>query len=272
MRIVSPIIVLAIATAAAAENQVRAELIADAQSIAPGETFRVGVILHLPKRAHIYWRNPGDSGLATGIEWQLPEDMKVSEIQWPNPSRFEVQGLEDVNHGYEDEVLLYSNVTAPEDASGNLILAARAYWLLCLDDGVCIPEDVELTFEVLVAAERKPSDRVAIFDAFAARVPQEIAGHDFPVEIRTNKDNGELTVAATPPWEIIANGGGEEANYFPDAGSAWQRIEPAPGDASAQAVFRTTDADEPVFTGVLTIPMRNSRENKTRTLFVSAVE
>ena len=59
---------------------------------------------------HTYWKNPGDSGLPTRIQWVLPEGWKAGEIQWPYPKPLPIGPL--MNYGYEDEVLLLTDLTA----------------------------------------------------------------------------------------------------------------------------------------------------------------
>ena len=48
---------------------VEAELVPIATSAAPGATTTVALRLKMREGWHTYWRNPGDSGLATTIAW-----------------------------------------------------------------------------------------------------------------------------------------------------------------------------------------------------------
>lgn len=50
-----------------AADLVQAELIAEPRAIEPGRPFTVGIRLRMAEHWHTYWRNPGDSGLATEI-------------------------------------------------------------------------------------------------------------------------------------------------------------------------------------------------------------
>ena len=52
--------------------RVRIELVSEVQSIAPGETFWVGLRQRIAPGWHTYWMNPGDSGEPPRIEWTLP--------------------------------------------------------------------------------------------------------------------------------------------------------------------------------------------------------
>jgi len=95
-------------------DHVTAELVARQAAVAPGQTVAIGLRLqHIP-HWHTYWRNPGDSGLPTTLDWQLPAGSQVSGIEWPAPRRLPVGPL--VNYGYEGDLLLPMRFTAPADA------------------------------------------------------------------------------------------------------------------------------------------------------------
>ena len=90
-------------TNAAAENQyVSAELLSENFEIEPGRQFTVGLLLKMDPGWHVYWKNPGDSGLPTTIDWGLPEGFKVENLKWPAPEKIYVGPL--VNFGYKKEV------------------------------------------------------------------------------------------------------------------------------------------------------------------------
>jgi len=263
------VIVPTLASSAAPANRVQAKLVADVQSIAAGDTFRLGVLLKLPDRAHVYWRNPGDSGLATGIEWRLPEGVEVSAAQWPNPKRFQIEGLDDVNYGYEKETLIFANVTFESDAADteSLIIVARAYWLLCLDDGECIPEEVELAITIPIVIETRRSDDLHRFESYAARVPKPLA--EFQGELQCSTVKPYLWINLRPPLQAIGSFDSEEAAFFPDAGPSWGRILPSLEVGSPKAAFHRDGPDPPeaggmhvLPKGVLTLPVGDPRTNE----------
>ncbi|HKS36132.1 MAG TPA: protein-disulfide reductase DsbD domain-containing protein, partial [Verrucomicrobiae bacterium] len=92
----------ALAVGAATSTEVKLLVAVDAAR--PGGTVMAGVRLKMAPRWHTYWRNAGDSGSPTKIEWQLPEGITAGEIQWPVPDKFEMGGL--TTYVYHDEVLL----------------------------------------------------------------------------------------------------------------------------------------------------------------------
>lgn len=66
--------------------RVRAELVAQVpEGISAGQSFWLGLKLAHEPDWHTYWKNAGDSGLPTELQWQLPEGLTAQEIQWPAP-------------------------------------------------------------------------------------------------------------------------------------------------------------------------------------------
>src|SRR4030095_13685010 len=142
-------------------ENVRAELLADASAIKPGEPFWVGLRQTIRPKWHTYWKNPGDSGLPTEITWKLPEGAKADPIVWPRPHLFDLSGV--INYGFKDEATLLVRITPPGHASASFRLAAEANWLVCED--VCIPEDgkFELTLPVTATGAPAPPATRTIF-------------------------------------------------------------------------------------------------------------
>src|SRR4051812_5480615 len=94
---------MTVAPAAAQSKQhVQAELVAETQGIAPGQTIHVALRQQIEKGWHTYWRNSGDSGEATRIAWTLPAGWQAGGFTWPAPKRLPVGPL--MNYGYEGEV------------------------------------------------------------------------------------------------------------------------------------------------------------------------
>jgi DsbC/DsbD-like thiol-disulfide interchange protein len=53
----------------------------------PGKPVWVGLqITHKPEW-HTYWKNSGDSGLPTVLEWTLPAGVTAGDIAWPTPQK-----------------------------------------------------------------------------------------------------------------------------------------------------------------------------------------
>lgn len=132
---------------------VEARLVSPVESVVPNRSLWVGVLLKIDPKWHVYWKNPGDSGLPTRIGWVLPEGFTASEIQWPLPQRYPLGGL--VNYGYEDQVLLMSEISGTAEAYSSLrrgedfFVRARVKWLVCKES--CIPGKADLELKLPVA-------------------------------------------------------------------------------------------------------------------------
>ena len=153
-----------------AVGPVEVALIAEVEQVVPGQTFYVGLDFKLEPHWHLYWKNPGASGLPVEIEWQLPEGFSAGEIQWPAPERIELAGL--MNYGYEDTVTLMVPIQAPEalQTEEPVALQAKVFWLVCKE--MCLPGDANLSLELPVALDSSSSAQAAVFDAARARLPQ----------------------------------------------------------------------------------------------------
>lgn len=167
------------ATASHSTDQVTVTLLPSHSQVAPGGTVQVGVRQTLAPHWHTYWVNPGDSGMATRVQWHLPQGWQAGDIQWPVPERIDVGPI--ANHGYEREVTLLVDVTVPRNAVVGQAteLKADVSWLVCQD--VCIPQQASLSVPVTVGREAVAID--ANRDALSA-ARQSLPRHaDAPTEV-----------------------------------------------------------------------------------------
>jgi thiol:disulfide interchange protein DsbD len=105
----------------------------------------IGVLINLQDDWHIYWRNPGDSGIPTEIDFTLPEGFKVSEIKFPIPNIFYSDEI--VNYGYSHQVLLLSELFIPKDYSEKeIFITAKLTSLICKD--MCKNFDTTVTIKL----------------------------------------------------------------------------------------------------------------------------
>lgn len=154
--------------------QLRAELLAHApQGVQSGQTLWVGLQLTHQPEWHTYWRNPGDSGLPTQIELNLPAGITAGDVLWPLPHKQKAGKL--TNYGFEQTVLLVVPLTvSPQykpNAEQTLALQARANWLVCRLE--CIPQEGEFALRIPVHSSFAP--HTAAFEAVLAEQPQRLS-------------------------------------------------------------------------------------------------
>ncbi|MBK8529325.1 MAG: thioredoxin family protein [Rubrivivax sp.] len=152
--------------------QVSAELVAHApEGVAPGKPLWLGLLIEHQPHWHTYWKNPGDSGLPTTLQWQLPAGAAAGDIQWPTPRKLPIGPL--MNYGYEGRLLLPVPVSLKSMPAGDTLdVQLKAEWLVCKD--VCIPESGEFSLSLPVRAAT--AAHAALFAAAQATQPQKVAG------------------------------------------------------------------------------------------------
>ncbi|MBX3660351.1 MAG: thioredoxin family protein [Ramlibacter sp.] len=175
----------ALSTGATAQNtvkseviteQVQAQLLAHApDGVAAGNTVWVGLRLTHKPEWHTYWKNSGDSGLPTQLEWTLPPGVMAGDIAWPAPKKIPIGNL--ANYGYENTVLLPVPLTiTPEFKPGllaqDLEIKLHAAWLVCRKE--CIPEEGSFALK-LPLRSATALDGAAFEAAFKAQ-PRPVMG------------------------------------------------------------------------------------------------
>jgi hypothetical protein len=147
-------------------HPVVARLLVDHESVAPGDTIRVGVLLEQDSGWHTYWRSPGDIGKPTEITWVLPDGATAKPYEHPVPQRFEDTGV--VSYGYEDRSFEFSDIKLSNDISGAVKIGATVDWLVCQSE--CIPGQATLATTIPVGASA-PGPLAPLFDHFAKQLP-----------------------------------------------------------------------------------------------------
>ncbi len=144
------------------------QLILSATTARPGDTVLAGIQMKMESGWHTYWKNPGDSGQATEIKWQLPPGVTAGDIQWPLPEK--LPPAEVTTYGYENEVVLLVPLKlATNLPAGPLNLAAKVSWLECKE--VCIPANQDVEAKLNVGTETKTSADLGKIEVGIGKVP-----------------------------------------------------------------------------------------------------
>jgi thiol:disulfide interchange protein DsbD len=191
-------VVLAVASgcsrqAAQPPQHSRATLILEHPVVQPGERTRVGIQFDIDTDWHIYWRNPGDSGEAPRVRWELPQGMQTGPLEWPSPSR--LQTVAGVDYGYEGRVVLLSTLRIPSAAlpGETMQIAGALRWLVCSD--VCVPQAAEVRAPVRVGTHATSDGRAQeVLKAAAIRLPQPLPT-DLHVGVVSSPGSFDVTFA-----------------------------------------------------------------------------
>lgn len=176
-------------------EHVKAQLVSEVQSIKPGQSFWVALRLQMEEHWHTYWKNPGDSGLPTEIEWNLPTGFEAGEIQWPYPQKFEEAQL--VSFGYEGEVFLLTEIKPPETIESGLMakISASVDWLVCKE--FCVSGHADLSIAMPVK-EEEPIMNEQWIDHFK-RTRKNLPRTPSDWKIRASATENQILIQAIPP-------------------------------------------------------------------------
>jgi DsbC/DsbD-like thiol-disulfide interchange protein/cytochrome c biogenesis protein CcdA len=191
---------------------VSADLVAEAASIAPNATVWVDLRLAIKPGWHVYWQNPGDSGLPTAIDWVLPQGFSAGRISWPAPEHFVQNGIG--NYGYTESANLLVPISAERGVTTGqtAVFTAEASWLVCSD--ICIPGGASLSLALPVTPQQPVPDPSAasLFAAARSRLPVPA-----PFESRFSASAGEYRIMV--PAAAFGELRNPTGTFFPIDGS-----------------------------------------------------
>ncbi len=254
MRILLPLLLLVLLAppALAEEAQVIKDPRVDVDLLArPTEDgVRLGIRHRIEAGWHIYWENPGDSGMATSVEVEAP-GWTAGPLLYPGPTSFSTGGL--TSYGYAGEVVFFVDLKGKDRAD----LTVRSRWLICKE--ICLPQSAIASMplprasdaatlvpkEALLPRPAQPEDGVIVErneDAFVIKVAGETPPTLFPsVEF-------EEALGSQPPSflrEEIVNSGAFQVLRG--------HLSNSPAKGALRGVLRLERADGPVFID-LTLP------------------
>jgi thiol:disulfide interchange protein DsbD len=149
-----------------------ARAVTDVGWVGPGQTFHIIVPLTIDEGWHVYWVNPGASGLPTEVEVDVPSGYTAGSPIYPRPEVF--LGEEGTTYGYADEVAIFIPVTAPDiTADGREGFRVGVTWLACRKRCVQGSADLDLVTSVR-AWDEGPSRRDKRLVDWQARLPKEL--------------------------------------------------------------------------------------------------
>ncbi|HEY9869072.1 MAG TPA: protein-disulfide reductase DsbD domain-containing protein, partial [Candidatus Obscuribacterales bacterium] len=214
----------ALATSQQPASHVTARLLADCKAVVPGVPFRLGVELSMEPGWHTYYKESGDAGMPTRIEWKLPPGFAAGALKWEAPERFNDSGI--ITYGYKDRTVIAAEVKPPASlpAGGTLAFAARVKWLACKE--ACIPggADVRLRLPVAKPGARPEPDNTDRFSrvGFQGPLPEGDAGAGSSQQFSGNILDQNLNLAGAPAAQpglamylALAFAGGFVLNFMP---------------------------------------------------------
>lgn len=198
------------AQATAESPHAKVTIVFERSAATPDDSFLGALKLELAEGWHVYWRNPGDSGLPPGATWTEMPGIAFGEFRYPVPHAIPLATL--MNYGYEDQVVLPFPVTIAGDVKpgSEIPIAGKIEYLICAD--ICIPEEVTLSTTLKIAASVEP-------DMTGSTIIAETLPH-IPVAM-TGKATVERTekgfrISAVDTGIAGAVAAAKEIRFFPD--------------------------------------------------------
>lgn len=162
---------------------VKVEIISDWDG--KSDEFNLGVKFSISPGWYIYWRNPGDAGLAPEIKFEVPTHLKMGEIKFPLPEKIVHSDI--VSYGYHKEVVLLVpvKIISKEKLKNENLIKAKISWLVCSES--CVPGSATVEYKINKAS---PND-IALMERYKKRIPKKFESSgleikDFKVEKKGN--------------------------------------------------------------------------------------
>ncbi len=219
------------------------------QWAAPGSTAIVAIRQKIAPGWHTYWRNPGDSGGPTTLDWTLPTGVTAGDILWPLPERQRLQSL--MNYGYSDVIYLPVPVDIPATArpGHSLRLTTDTLFMVCSDQ-MCVPDELSLSLDLEIG------EGVAPLEArHGATIQTILTSAPRPADItaRAHLSEGQLVLSASggplngtqPRW----------AYFFPYQGGLIDHAAPQAGERGPDGLSLTIPGGRGLKANGLSLPL-----------------
>lgn len=167
----------------------------------------MGVLLSPEPGWHVYWKNPGDSGLPPKFSWKHSGLLTLEAPLWPAPSKIEVGSL--VNYGHDETLISFPAKVSPTAKDGQLEVTVKATWLVCKDE--CLPGSATMTLPLSVSGSEspEPSTHVDTFAKYISLSPSPLERVALAIEER--EDHVILSVLPLDQQKLP-----REALFFPE--------------------------------------------------------
>ncbi len=162
-----------VAAQPAGQDNLTVELVAETDNPAPGSDVTLAFAATPDPGWHGYWKNPGDAGLETRLDWKLPQGVTAGELRYPVPTRLMIAGI--MNYVYKGGFTQLATLKIPAGlAPGTALpIAVRADYLVCTDE-VCVPETETLSITLTVGDGTISTERRARFDQWRRALPKPL--------------------------------------------------------------------------------------------------
>jgi thiol:disulfide interchange protein DsbD len=222
------------------------ELIAETEQVVPGEPLQLAVHFELEPHWHIYWKNPGASGLPPELTWELPQGWTAGEPQFPAPERLDLDGL--VSYAYENSATFIVPVETTKSlpVGEKVRIGVDVFYLICKD--LCLPGEASLSLELEVGESAVPGPNADRFTA--ARESQPNTSTAWQLSSSISGEAMHLRIEGAELPESFYFYARETGFVDPNAPQPYT-VENGVGQLEIPLEFAYFEADDPVMPGIL---------------------
>lgn len=123
-------------------QEVKTNLIFSHSELDKSTDLTIGVKFDMKKHWHIYWKNPGDSGIPPKLEWELPDGIVAGDIIYPSPEKIYFDDL--ANYSYSNSIILPVKFKISKNYNGIINAKLKISWLTCKE--ICLAQDTIINF------------------------------------------------------------------------------------------------------------------------------
>ncbi|MFQ3596898.1 MAG: protein-disulfide reductase DsbD domain-containing protein [Chloroherpetonaceae bacterium] len=173
------------------------------------QPFTVALRFQIAPDWHLYWKNPGDAGLAPKAQWTLPEGFTISELQFPTPHKIATETA--VDYGYDNELLLLATVSPPKNPTRNFTIKADLTWLVCRES--CIPGDATVELNTATLSETARAEATSLIERARKKMPEPLSAIKVQLESAIATAQGGKTVLTL---RFTGDDANKISDFFPE--------------------------------------------------------
>ncbi len=135
------------------DELIEVSLIAEAESLKLGDRSKILVEVKLADGWHVYSEDAGESGLPTQVQWDVSNGLKIQNLDYPEPAKYEQDGI--ISNIHKGTFYLRSEVSfidAENYKKNEISISAQFSALVCSAEN-CIPYDSILKLVIPIGAQ-----------------------------------------------------------------------------------------------------------------------
>lgn len=171
--------------------------------VSTGSPSQVGVLFEMEPGWHLYWRNPGETGVAPDLELSAAGHT-IGALGWPAPEIFREADDLFMTYGYEGHVLLAAKLAADRDSAHSTpgatkpggSVKAQVDVLACRTQ--CVPASFALESPLVIGANEATREAIdALFREAETHLPRSAAALGWSFDANWKNDPPALDASAS---------------------------------------------------------------------------